>query len=73
MNQGESQFSEEDRDALLMGEPQDHSCVMGLRYSFSEFDLGLFYESIRSFMGSGNSRTVRKDQGFSFYVDSTAP
>jgi hypothetical protein len=73
MNQGESQFSEEDKDALLMGEPQDHSYVMGLRYSFSEFDLGHFYESIRSFMGSGNSRTARKDQGFSFYVDSTAP
>ena len=73
MNQGECQLSEEDKDALLMGEPQDHSCVMGLRYYFSEFDFGHFYKSFFSFMGSGNSRTAREDQGFSFYVDSTAP
>ena len=69
MNQEEQQPSAEDKDALLVGEPQDASCVMGLRYSFSEFDLAHFCKSFFSLVGAGKGPREHDDQGFSFYVD----
>lgn len=65
----ELQVSDEQRDALLRGEPQDTSCVMGFRYSFSEFDFGHFCKSLFTLIGNGNSHTAQEDQGFTFYVE----
>lgn len=73
MNQTAPQFSEEERDALLSGEPQDTACVMGLRYSFSEFEFRHFFKSFFNLIGAGKSHPSQKDQGFTFYVDSTSP
>lgn len=61
--------SDEKKDALLMGEPQDTSCVMGFRYSFSEFDFGHFCKSLFTLMGNGNSQGAQEDQGFTFYLE----
>ena len=63
------QLTEEEKDALLSGEPQDNSCVMGLRYSFSEFDIGHFCKSLFTLIGGGDKSAQKDDQGFKFYLD----
>ncbi len=70
MRHRELQVSDEQKEALLRGEPQDTSCVMGFRYSFSEFDFGHFCKSLFTLIGNGNSHTAREEAGFAFYVDS---
>ena len=69
MRHRELQFTDEQKEALLSGEPQDTSCMMGFRYSFSEFDFGHFVKSFFTLIGNGNSHSAREDQGFTFYVE----
>ena len=69
MRHRELQFTDEQKEALLSGEPQDTSCMMGFRYSFSEFDFGHFFKSFFTLVGNGNSHSNQEDQGFTFYVE----
>ena len=69
MRHKELQFTDEQKEALLRGEPQDTSCMMGFRYSFSEFDFGHFSKSLFTLIGNGNSHSDQEDPGFTFYME----
>ena len=67
---GDSYFMDESKGDLLKGEPEDTACVLGFRYSFSEFDVGHFFKSLFTLIARGNRPPDREEPGFAFYVDS---
>jgi len=67
----DSLFMDRSTEEMLRGEPEDTACVLGIRYTFSDFDLSHFCKSLFNLIARGNRPPAREESGSSTALGSS--